>query len=60
MLAEPDEAGEVKALALFPLVLAAYVLSWIAVGLSVTLNAIAEAFSDVAAVLIGFLYWATD
>jgi hypothetical protein len=60
LLAEFDEAGEVKALALFPLVLLAYVLGWIAVGLAVALNALAEAFRCVAEGLIGFLNWSTD
>jgi hypothetical protein len=49
-----------KSLALFPLVLVAYVLGWIAVGLAVTLNALAEAFRCAAEMLIGFLNWATD
>lgn len=60
MLAEFDAEVEVKALALFPLVLVAYVLGWIAIGLALALNALAEAFSDVARALIGFLYWSTD
>ena len=60
MLAEPDEAGEVKSLALFPLVLVAYVLGWIAIGLALALNGLAEAFRCVAEGLIGFLYWSTD
>jgi hypothetical protein len=61
-LAKPDTKGAVvmKSLALFPLILVAYVLGWIALGLAFALNALAEAFSDVAAVLIGFLYWSTD
>ena len=60
MLAEFDEAGEVKALALFPLVLVAYVLGWIVLGLAFSLNALAEALRHVAGALIGFLNWSTD
>jgi membrane associated rhomboid family serine protease len=49
-----------KSLALFPLILVAYVLGWIALGLAFSLNALAEALRHVAGALIGFLNWATD
>jgi membrane associated rhomboid family serine protease len=61
-LAEFNTKGAVvmKSLALFPLILVAYVLGWIALGLAFALNALAEALRHVAGALIGFLNWATD
>jgi hypothetical protein len=49
-----------KALALFPLVLVAYVLGWIVLGLALALNGLSAAFRHVAEALIGFLNWSTD
>ncbi len=49
-----------KSFALFPLILVAYVLGWITLGLAFALNALAEALRHVAGALIGFLNWATD
>jgi len=49
-----------KSLALFPLILVAYVLGLIVLGLAFALNALAEALRHVAGALIGFLNWSTD
>jgi membrane associated rhomboid family serine protease len=54
------EVSRVKSLALFPLILVAYVLGWIVLGLAFSLNALAEALRHVAGALIGFLNWSTD
>ena len=61
-MAKPHTKGAVvmKSLALFPLILVAYVLGWIVLGLAFALNALAEALRHVAGALIGFLNWATD
>jgi len=61
-LAQPDTKGAVvmKSFALFPLILVAYVLGWITLGLAFALNALAEALRHVAGALIGFLNWSTD
>ena len=61
-MAEFNTKGAVvmKSLALFPLILVAYVLGWIVLGLAFALNALAEALRHVAGALIGFLNWSTD